>query len=110
MKKVRIHIESKLDYMDESVFVNAELPSIPSKGDRLYLTNEMVNELELKVCSDDELARKYMTEWSIEESLRYTDSYFDLDFQFDLAIKVCDVLYHVNSEIVDIQLAKLDDN
>jgi len=106
MKKVRIHIESKLDYMDESVFVNAELPGIPSVGDQLHLTDEMMNELELKVCNDEELARKYMTEWTIEESLRYTDSFFDLDFHFDLAIKVSDVCYHVNSEIVDIQLTK----
>ena len=49
MIKTRIHIKTTNEFMDDSLFILTELPFVPRVGDRIQLSQDMLNELEQKV-------------------------------------------------------------
>ena len=109
MIKTRLHIKSADRYMDRSLFVNAELPFIPRKGELLCLTLELIEELEAIVRNDIGIAERYIKGWSGFDHVTSESMLSRVEFQFDVAIMVNSVLYKANSEIVHIELAKEPD-
>ena len=106
MKKIRIHIETKYDCMDNALFVIAQFPSIPSIGDKVHLSKEMILDLEIGVYSDVELVKKYIPEWICKDSVIDFHNVMNINFSFDLAVIVSGICYHKDLDIIDIQLTK----
>ena len=107
MIKTRIHIKTTNEFMDDSLFILTELPFVPRVGDRIQLSQDMLNELEQKVRSDLDLAKKYINVWTIFD-VKYVEKnpgmLRDIDFEFDLAKYVSHVCIVAGSDIVDIKL------
>lgn len=93
--------------MDENVFIDTKLPSVPRVGETVYLSEEEQNKLEKKAKSSLDIARTYQN-WFYGNSFgceNLKEKHLE-DLMFDSAITVCAVLYNTNSDIVHIELNK----
>jgi len=95
MIDIRIHIENPYEIFDEQVFIDCKLPSVPTVGSVLHLTNELEIELENKCLNSN-------------TKMNYHPNYFygrnQLRLSFDDCINVKYVKYVPNSKYVTIVL------
>ena len=106
MVKVRVHIAGEGLFMDKNVFVEISLPAVPRIGDSFHLIEDMIDHLEKMAKSDIDIACQYFPKWFYRCPLG--EKIFngcDLeDLSFSDAVRVSDVLFTANSEIIDIEL------
>lgn len=108
MYKVKVYIHSESVHHDEIVNVEIELPSIPRVGEYLYLTAELIAELENKAKSDLVVAIKYAPDWFFGRSHNWRIPKIGnlKDLSFGDAICVVDVSYYAGDDRVYIELNK----
>lgn len=111
MIKVRIHIESE-EFMDVNVFVDCTLPSVPRKGEVLFITDDMSEELRKKAVKSVDIARIYAPKWFYGKSCGVDSEDVGVDNLINLifvdAIIATNISYDANSELVHIELGKQD--
>ena len=106
MKTYRIYIDNEGTFMDNLVSIDIQLPECPRKGDVLYLTDELIEELENKVKNDINLAEAYFPQWFFygskeKESLNLSDLE---NLSFDDAIIVNNIIFKANDDKIYIEL------
>ncbi|WP_321514943.1 hypothetical protein [Marinifilum fragile] len=104
MLKVRIFVKNENVYKDDNVFIDVQLPSVPRKGETIFLSEESYAELESKAKGNLEIAKRYAPKWFYGESFSVeTPTEKDLDnLSFGDMMYVCDVFYIANNEIVNV--------
>lgn len=111
MKKIHVHVESESVYMDEDVFVFIELPSIPRKGEFIWLSSELIDKLEMQATKNLDIASRYLQYFGGKS---YNISYENLneknlkDLSFEDNIKIGCVWYKANTDTVHIEISKSD--
>lgn len=107
MKNIRVHIVSE-EYMDEDVYADIKLPSIPNIGDTLYIGTDALLLLQAKATFSLNIAQRYCPKWFYGNSCKVTPNelgYENLsDLSFEDAIFVSSVSYKANQNIVEIEL------
>lgn len=66
--EVRVFIETNANYTDHDVFIRVDLPSVPRKGEAVYLETEQRKELERRACSSVSKASEYAPKWFFRKS------------------------------------------
>lgn len=59
MINVRVYIEDEIDFLDDDVSVSFKLPAIPRVGERIFLSNELISQLENMAISSLDKASNY---------------------------------------------------
>ena len=106
MVKIRVHIHSEEAFMDEKVFLDIELPSVPQKGDTLFLTEEQKNELVKQATSSLIVANRYAPKWFYDGSFHCkhpNEENLD-DLSFEDALTVHQVCYFANEDLVHLEI------
>lgn len=109
MYKIRVYINKEYGcYNDGNVSIDIELPAVPSRGEVLNLSDDMIHILEEKAKADLEIARDYANKWFYYKSYNcdpHDIKYENLqDLGFSDAIIVTSVMFSANSEIIEILL------
>lgn len=106
MYKIRVHIRNKAVLIDEAVFIDIELPSIPRKGEIVFLDEKLIEELENKAKSSLINSKSYAPKWFYGTSYDCNDPKKEnlIDLSFIDAKFVDSVSYRANSDIVHVEL------
>ena len=110
MIKVRVHITNPIEYIDKDVFVEIMLPTLPRRGDTLYINRDS---LEKQAKKSIEIAWRYFSMWwpgSIKESEPRVITEDEREqLSFEDAILVQAVSFREGADYVDIELGKMPD-
>lgn len=106
MYKIMVHIKNDNDFIDSNVFVEIELPTVPRKGEILYLNEKQQEILKNKVKSDLKIALNYAPKWFYGHSweCKKPKKKNLKDLNFNDAIYVDIVVFTGDSEIIQIEL------
>lgn len=107
-EKVRIHIcIGGADY-NEGLYVDASIPYVPVKGEVLYLSDKILEELKQQIIDYPNRAKDYAPEWFFGSSYDCTDPKKEnlKDLSFADAIFVDHVWYDANENRVSIVIGK----
>lgn len=106
MIKIRVHIENDEDNTDQDVFIDILLPSIPQKGEILYLSQKSLEYLNGLAQKSVEVAQKYCPKYFYGASIQIEDVEEKnlCDLKFSDCIYVREVFFTENSEIVQISI------
>lgn len=106
MFKIRVHVQNESEFMDDEVYVEIELPTVPRKGDYLNLTEDAILLLQERATQSIVSAEKYFPRWFYG---KYRDndviSSNDLkDLSFEYVVLVVEVLFNEGEDFIDIEL------
>jgi urease accessory protein UreE len=109
MEKFRIHIENPINYIDQNVFIDIQLPSRPNKGDIIYLTDSQLIKLESLATAKLHIAKCYFN-WFFGGNYEYGNiQEKDIDkLNFDDAVHVKSICYVPDQDFVHITLGDSD--
>lgn len=107
MIKIRVHIETEDLYMDDRVYKEIILPSVPRVGDWVSINKDVLHEM---ACSSLDIAKDYR-EWMYGKSsdrvmdYNYRITKEDLEnLSFDDAGPVKSVCFREGNDYVDIEI------
>jgi hypothetical protein len=109
MEKFRIHIENNINYIDQNVFIDIQLPSRPNKGDIIYLKESQLRKLESLATADLNIANCYYN-WFFGGKDEYGNIQ-EKDFEeldFGDAVHVKSICYVADQDFVHIVLGDSD--
>jgi len=106
MKKVKIHVCNDYTFLDDDVYVEIELPTIPRIGEIVYLNDDLFNKLEKQIKSSLKKAQEYCPKWIYGKSYDCDDPKKEnlSDISITDIMYVTSIAYEANSDVISIEL------
>jgi hypothetical protein len=105
MIKVKVHVKNNVEYMDENVFVEIELPTLPRIGETLFL-GKLTENLRIMATKSICIAYVYCPRWFFGKSARIDEVKEENleDLSFEDLLHITDIRYIANSNDIDIEM------